>query len=514
MKDYKKDKFEAFIENSLSGYEENPSDLLWENLETKIPAPPEQSSNSKSWLFILVLLLFIGGGGYWLKYNSDIMEVNATLQNQEEKINSIAQEVAKINSTLGNKINTSSLAIEENTMYEKEEKQLNSGSNKIIQTKNQKPTLHSDLNNNTKTDNVKTDFQNNFSKKSNLNQNITQSDKIISFPNISQQSIYNKTITNKKNNIPQYNTDTKSQVVPKSLKELMTTPMENISSILGLVISENKKEEDLNKIDLIDLIGKKERKIGFEFYSFYGALFPDINFESPINDFKKQNSKNFSIGLLHNIHFNKKWTLQIGLEVTERTIGSNFTKALQYGNVETLINNDQYQSNSSYQINTNYGRQIFNSYIVNNKMNDGLDIETGDYFLANINIVRTQKYFAIPLLFKYNISNPYKKLRWSAKGGIIDRIYFQENDIGEVAFQNISSARLEHNYTIVENVGHGNTATRLGVEVVLAAGMEYHFNDNLGIIIEPQFKKNILERTKINPYTIGFYSGLRWTFNK
>lgn len=516
MKEQKKDKFEAFMNESLSNYEEQPSELLWEQLEQNIPLPPKKDSYFNRWILLMVLLLLFGGGFWWI-YNSDRNEINISLQNQDNKINTIAEEVAKIKSHLNKENKTdyhpSTEVIKEQQNSSplknqaiKEQKTelvisnktiLNNTFSEIKKTNTSKVKVLKSVNNSIKTvaeiDKNSESSQLNFEEKSLINENLNQQ--------IETKEL-NSIDNNLKNN---------KQTAFEPLNKILNPTLENIPSIMGSVISKNKNT--LNKIDLIELIGK-ERKIGFEFYFFNGAIFPKIDLASPINNFKKQNSKNFSIGLLHNIHFNKRWTLQIGLEFTERTIGTNFNKALEYGNEETLIANNQYQSISTYQVESNYGRQTITSYLLNSKMNDGSDIETGEFFSANINLLRSQKYFAIPLFFKYTFSNPYKKLQWSAKVGVIDRIYFRVNDSGTIEFQDFSHPRLKHDYTLIENIGHGNTPSTFGVEVVLGAGMEYHFNKNIGIIVEPKFKINVLETSPINPYSIGIYTGLRWTFNR
>jgi len=494
MKDRKKDKFETFLEESLSDYSENPSDMVWKNLESKIPEPPKKSYYFLGRNFLMLsLCLFVIG--YWWKSTSEISNVNLTLQNQEAKINSIVKEVEEINSNINNESLPTNQSIEKNTEQKELELKKNQYSEK---PKNENKIINSKFHNNT------------ISTIPNFSSTIESTKKIIT-NSIGTNNTFSIKTSKKENSLVKTSNDFE-QISLQPKEDLLKTSIERLPSIYEKLNLNVDNKESLNKIDLVDLIGKDNFNNGFEFYSFYGAIFPNINLQSSFQNSKKQNSKNFSIGLLYNIRANEKLSLQFGFEFTERTIGVNFNKQLQYDNTETLISNNQYRSKNTYQINSNYGNQLFISYLVTTKMNDGMDIETGEYFDTKINIIRTQRYFAIPMFFKFHFSNPYKKLQWTSKIGVLNRIFFDVNDIGEVSIHNISHPRLIHENTIVENNEHGNVASRFGVELAASAGMEYHFNKHWGIIIEPTFKINILETTPYNPFTLGIYSGLRWSF--
>ena len=482
MKDNRKDKFEDFFAQSLKTYGENPSDSVWEELETKIPKPDDKKKPFIGWLFLLVLLL-LSGSGFWYQQSSKLQEVNQAIQNQEEKLNTIVKEVEAINKNLNvgneNNINSTKSSQHENQLlkreksFDKKQKQTNYKTTKSLEN------IHSLI-----------DSKNTLSQKtiSSNNQNTLKSITTISGIELSNSNSLEKIITTK--------------------LQLLAT--ESIPSVFGEISIAERK---LKPIDLVDFIGP-ERASSLEIYNYLGTTYPNIKLEDPINIFSKQGATNIDFGLLYNIPMKERWTLQVGMGFTQRTIGTVFDKSLEYGNNETFISNNLFQSKNTYQINSNYGRQIFTSYFTNTKMNDGQDIEAGDVYSANINLIRTQQYFSIPLIVKYQISHPSRKLKWTVKAGIFDRIYFKVNDIGVVHFENISHPRLKHNNTIVEDVAYGNTATRYGFELVLGSGIEYQFHKNLTLIFDPVFKTNILERTSVTPYTVGVYSGVRWTFSK
>ena len=480
MKDKNKDKFETFFRESLQTYGEDPSNLVWENLEPNIPKPESKKKPFWGWFFALAMLMLFMGG-YWLKYDARMKNVQQAIQEQEIQLKNISNEVEKLNNNFSEqKINHST--IKENTSEE----------NKSTLNKFKKQ--------------IETAITNN-------KQNISKSKKHNTFRT---NKNYNNTFTNIKE---------KANLIKKEKLELTVSTVENIKTPITFLPSPLKNMESvpsifgilktpkrsLNPIDLIDYIGPSF-KPSFEIFNYIGTTYPHIDLESPINS-KKRDAMNFDFGILYNIPINQKWELQIGLGYAKRTIGTNFTKTFFY-NSESLVNTNLYQSENTFQINSNYGRQILTNYFTNTKMNDGLDIEEGDAYSASISIVRIQEYINVPLFIKYKWSNPNERLIWTLKAGINDRIHFSVNSPGEVSYSEISHPRLQHNNSEVENFAHGNTASRFGLEIVLGAGVEYKLHKNVSFMLEPMFKTNIWERTPVNPYSLGIYSGLRCTFNR
>lgn len=481
MKDQNKDRFETFLHESLQTYGEDPSDQVWEKLEPNIPQPESKKRPFFGWFAMLaIVLLFFGG--YWLKYNANMEKVQQVLHEQEVQLENISKEIEKINNDL-------------------KQQKINNSTSQITQPLKEKTQQKT-----TETITVTT-------KQNNYNNKVTASqDPIKSYTTTLSNIISNSFVLDKpKQEKPQSSVSIIDKIEPSS--EILKSKLETLTSIPSIFGDLKTSERVLNQIDPVDIIGPP-KKASFEFYNYWGTNYPDINLQSPISNFGRKDARNFDLGILYNIPLNQRWQLQIGLGYTRRSIGSNFENSFFYSDNELLINPNTFESNSTLILNSNYGRQILTNHFLNSKMNDGLDIEAGDAYSANISIVRTQEYVNVPLLIKYNWSDPYRKLKWTVKAGIIDRIYFKVNNPGEVTFSQISHPRLQHNYTEVENVGYGNTATRFGLEIALGAGVEYEFNKNFTLIFEPMFKTNIWERTPVNPYSLGIYSGVRWTFKR
>ena len=99
MKDSEKDKFEQFFQNSLKGYEEDPSDDFWSEMEGKIPSPPTISFWKKYWKFgsfLLVSGVVALASWQWWNYGNDINLIQETLELQNEKIGNVENQMSEI----------------------------------------------------------------------------------------------------------------------------------------------------------------------------------------------------------------------------------------------------------------------------------------------------------------------------------------------------------------------------------------------------------------------------------
>ena len=502
MKDSEKDKLEQFFQNSLEHYQEQPADDAWEKMERSIPPPPAApvrfSGKNKTWLglFLIIGMLFLIAVGFWGN-SQQLNEIKMSVDLQDEKIKAMASE------RLQKTIQAEEDFLRKNEDTSIKETQESEGIGKLsnsIFAKKQLGTIGGDLLIETdfgKRDNRSTEKLSNKFLNENINSNIDllKEDNPTEFLNTKSESV---------------------EAVKSSQKiSAENRTFETLDSIESLfseaILAERKPIENFTIIGL----EKELPKRGFELFGNISKIFPRQKIINSGVSFENQQNDNVDIGLLYHIPFNQNWSLQFGIGMGRTVHSSIIPKAFEYASNEVTLGDDLLQTNYYYQLENNYDGKIgVTTYFDNQKQNDGQDVLPGDYFSTEIILSRKQDYLVVPLLLKYTHGNENRRLRWTMKTGIFERIYFKKGNYNSIEIKNISSTRLSHNQTQFEIIEGVKSNRKMEMEFVLGTGIEYAPNQNFTIVLEPIFKKAITLQEQIEPATFGIYTGLRWNFTK
>ena len=472
MKYSDKDKFEDFFQKNLKDYNSSPSDDLWSELEHRIPPPPESNSNKKigGWLFLILGIVLLFSMMQLWNYETEIETINQTLEKQEQKITSISNDL-KNNSTNKTKETT--------TNFSKESEIVDFKNNEISSSK--------------KTSKLISPFKSNSFEK-NINENIQDVNTLLNTEKLNTKSKVG--FSNEiKDAIPKNDFSIIAEVGKiNSLDIFLDTP-------IGI------EKFDRPPYKLIDFKYPKVRNGSFELYRNYSWVYPKIAFEDQGVQSTSMPARNIDIGLFYGVKLTDRIILQFGVSYGKEYTGLQFRKFFDYAENEILVDNDLTQTKYRYQFNTNYGRQIFDSFILNDKENDGQDVVAGDPFFMDIQVIRRQQYLTVPVVLKYLWNNKNKRLAGSVKFGVFQKFNFLEDQLAEITVNNISESRLSYDRTSITRIGN---STPRNISFILGAGIEYKLDSQLVLVLEPNVKKSIFGFNGASPYTLGFYTGIRW----
>lgn len=152
----------------------------------------------------------------------------------------------------------------------------------------------------------------------------------------------------------------------------------------------------------------------------------------------------------------------------------------------------------------------FSYRVVNQKFNDGDDINNGDYFEANARYNYTRTYVHVPLWIKYTFNNrkqlnPYFKAGMSAN--FLKKKVYDLNE-SSVSFSRLNIANIVVNEKVTRQ-------TFMGLS--LAAGMQVNFNSNLSVSVEAAMYdavdlSSLRSVTDIAPIGMGLSTGVSYKF--
>jgi len=476
MKHSDKDKFEQFFQDNLKDYNSSPSDDLWSELEHRIPPPPKSSSSRKvgGWLFFLIGIVLLFSIIQFWNYETEIETINQTLEKQEQKITSISNDLKN------------SIAKKSDEIIDKASDNLSEGTEIVDSKKNE-------ILSSKKISKSSSSFTNN------------------SFEEDMLEEIQDVNILLNAGTITTRNENSFSSEIKDIKPKVDFVTIEEVGEINPLKLFLD-TSTDLEKFDrpvykLLDFKYPKTRNGSFELFRNYSWVYPKLTFENEGIPSTSLPSRNIDIGIFYGVKLTNRIILQFGVSYGKEYTGLQFRKFLDYAENEILVDNDLTQTKYRYQFNTNYGRQIFDSFILNEKENDGQDVVAGDDFFMDIEVIRRQQYLTVPVVLKYFWSNPDKRLSGSLKFGVFQKFNFLEDQLAEISVNNISKSRLSYERTTIRQVGN---ATVRDVSFILGTGFEYKFDSQLILVFEPNLKKSIFGFNGASPYTLGFYTGLRW----
>lgn len=471
MKDTGKDKFEQFFQDNLKDYNSSPSEDLWTELEHRIPPPPKSSSSNRKvggWFYLLFGIVLLFSMFQWWIHDNEIENINQQLGEQEQKISSISSNIKKGDK----KISEVSIELSED---KKEPIAKNKGTTRSNQIQ--------------------------VTKKNNRNKLVFEKNKNTEFENV-----------NTLLSVEEARKETTNKIPEKIENEIPDVGFEMIAEagkidFLNIFLDAPMKLLELNEAyELIDFSKSKPiSRSSFEPYRNYSWVFPQLELEN--GQSTSLPSRNTNIGLFYNVHLNKRWILQFGIGYGKQYTGLKFQKTFEYAETEVFINTDLVQTKYAYEFDSNYGRQLFTSFILNEKENDGQDVVTDDPFTMEIQVVRRQRYLTTPILVKYLWTNTNKRIKGSFKAGVFQKVSFYEDERGEISVNSISNSRLKYDKT---NITQLDITKTKNLNFILGAGVECKLDDRFVLIVEPNFKKSIIGFGEAPPYSIGFYTGLRW----
>lgn len=473
MKHSDKDKFEQFFQDNLKDYKSSPSDDFWMELEDRIPPPPKSSLFKKvgGWIGVLLGIILLFSVTQWWQHKKEIAKISQTLESQEEKITSVSNDLKNTTTNKSQETTTSLPKEKEVVDFQKTKISSFQKTNKV---------------NNTPTNNI---------FKKNINENIKDVNVLL--------QAETKTTKNKNN----FSSKLKEVSTKSETPRIAEVEIEEINSLNTLLdIPVESKEIDKPPFLLLDFSYPKANR-SFEIYRNYSWLYPKIGFKDQGIQSVSLPSRNIDMGILYGIKVTKRLMVQFGINYGKEHTGLQFRKFLNYAENETFIDNNVALTQYTYQFDTNYGKQVFDSFILNEKLNDGQDVVTNDAFYVDLQVKRIQQYLAVPVVVKYFCGNEKKRLTGNLKFGIMQKFIFIEDQIAEVDAYNISESRLNYERTDIKTI---DAPTTRNLNFILGAGLEYKLDRQLIFVVEPNIKKSIFGFDGVSPYTLGIYTGLRW----
>ena len=471
MKYSDKDKFEQFFHDNLKDYNSSPSEDFWSEMEHRIPPPPKSSSTKKvgGWLLLLFGIVLLFSIMQLWSYEKKIETINQTLEKKEQKITSISNDF-------------------KNSVADKSDEA---------------------------TDNLSKDTED----------SVIENDKIPPAENTSKRiNVFNNNVfeKNKNENIRNVNTlltskDSTFESKTGFVAEIKDATPKNDFPTIAEVAKINPLDIfldapiDLPKFDrpaykLLDF-DSPTRNGSFEIFRNYSWVYPKLAFVDQGAQGTSMPSRNIDIGLFYGVKLTNRVILQFGVSYGKEYTGLQFRKFLDYAENEILVDNNLTQTKYTYQFDTNYGKQVFESFILNKKENDGQDVVAGNPFFMDIQVTRRQQYLTVPVVLKYLWSNKNKRLAGSFKFGVFQKFNFLEDELAEIIVNDISNPRLSYDRTTIRQIG---SPTVRDLSFILGAGLEYKLDSQLILILEPNLKKSIFGFNGVSSYTLGFYTGIRW----
>lgn len=472
--DSEKDNMEQFFQKSLNNYGENPSAGFWSEMEDRIPLPPVAAPSfwkMNGWyisLFLTMGLLFFIGIQKW---NNDktLVDINKTIELQDQTINEISKELTDVQNKFLNKIKTEN------------QKEFQ------IDAKNRTPQQYI----------YKYEKEENIPVYSGVekNNNVITNSKY----ELLKEEIFEDLLTNKID---------LAKNASFNLSPVLT--VESISSLFFEAEFSDKNALELPKEETIKFNKIEERGKGIEFFGGFHQAFSGLEIENSILNFDKVINQESNIGLLLSFDLNKKWTFQVGLGFGNIKQTGILKKDFVYANLEQEVSDDVARTKYNVEFKTNYhGLLKFESFLLNYRQNDNQDLYAGDSFLAEISLTKKSKYLYFPVYIKYHVPTKYQKIKWSFKMGFVQRFVYIEHEPTLISLSNFSNSRLEFSHTTNISVTK-NLKENYHGELIFGTGVEYLLSEGCTLILEPMYKKNMTLEKSIRSHSFGIFTGVRW----
>ena len=459
-----------FFRNSLKNYSENPSNDLWDRIEQNIPPKPVRKFRPAYALLALLLLLLIGFGYEYFRFNNRIVSLNETVTDQKQELESLKNQIE----VLKQELEIVSQAPDNELVVENESQAAASVDNSwnfINKTEKSNPENSAA---------VKLDP-------------IQSNESVVIIP-AKEEVLAEEKIT--------------VQPIPKvesTMGQKLTTEIDFLKS--KPVFLENDIEKEL---PLLAVSSKREGKaFSIELYSSIMKTFPNSSKTSESKIKVKNWQPSFDIGTLFNLGLSKRLDVQIGVGYNRMVINDAFATELIYARDEYDQGRNTYTSAYNYTVDTPAGEMEFNSALSNRRENDGRDLEEGDPFRLDLQYTDEIHYFQVPVFVRYKMGSG--KFRFTVKGGFIQKFLLDETI--KVNSVNPEFDRLENDMTHL--LGNQTTASTTSVDALIGAGAECRLSHRSSVHLQSIFSHSLQEiYPGMKPYSVGLQFGFQHQIGK